>query len=291
MKHRLSLLLPLLLAACSPTPAPDAPSSAPAAAGTAAAHATDSATAGPEADRLSKYHWRLAHATDDHGKRIDALFVRADKPLQLDFSDGRIGIANTCNRMGGGYAIDGDRLVVARMAQTMMACPGPLMELDSAVDILLRARPRMQLQAADSDAPRLVLTTDAGDTLVFTGAPTAETRHGGPGEIAFLEVDATEIPAQDASCSSIPTTHPGKPCLRVRERHYDAQGLRTGTPGPWQVWAGTIEGYRHHPGVRNVLRVKRFPPGHAPAGAASAAYVLDMIVESETVGKPEGSHE
>jgi hypothetical protein len=160
------------------------------------------------------------------------------------------------------------------------------MELDSTVDALLRARPRMQLQAADSDAPRLVLTTDDGDTLVFTGAPTAETRHGGPGEIAFLEVDATEIPAQDASCSGIPTTHPGTPCLRVRERHYDAQGLRAGEPGPWQVWADTIEGYSHRPGVRNVLRVKRFPPGQAPAGAASAAYVLDMVVESETIRRP-----
>jgi heat shock protein HslJ len=284
MKPRLSLLLPLLVAACSP--APDTPPAPPAPAGTAAAQAMVGGTAVPEAERLSMYHWRLAQATDNHGQRIDALFVRADKPVQLDFTDGRIGVANTCNRMGGGYAIDSGRLVVTQMTHTMMACAGPLMELDGAVDTLLRGRPRVQLQAAGSDAPRLVLATDHGDTLVFTGLPTAETRHGGPGEIAFLEVDATEIPAQDASCSGIPTTHPGTPCLRVRERHYDAQGLRAGEPGPWQVWADTIEGYSHRPGVRNVLRVKRFPPGQAPAGAASAAYVLDMVVESETIRGP-----
>lgn len=291
MKHRLSLLLPLVLAACSPTPPPDAPTAPPSPAGTATTHATGGEAAVSDATRLPQYHWHLAQATARDGKRIDNLFVREDKPVQLDFTDGRIGVANTCNHMGGSYAIDDGRLVVAQMTQTMMACAGPLMALDSAVDTLLRGRPRLDLQAADTDAPRLVLTTDNGDTLVFAGTPTAATRYAGPGTTVFLEVDAAEVAAQDASCSSVSAPDAGKPCLRVRERHYDAQGLRAGTPDPWQVWAPVIEGYSHRPGVRNVLRVKRFPLEHAPAGAASAAYVLDMVVESETVGKPEGSHE
>jgi hypothetical protein len=53
-------------------------------------------------------------------------------------------------------------------------------------------------------------------------------------------------------------------------------------PGAWQPFAETIEGYTHQPGVRNVLRLKRFD--RAPAGGgASFFYVLDLVVESETV--------
>jgi hypothetical protein len=35
--------------------------------------------------------------------------------------------------------------------------------------------------------------------------------------------------------------------------------------------------------VRNVLRVKRYPIEHPPADAPDSAYVLDMVVESESV--------
>jgi hypothetical protein len=69
----------------------------------------------------------------------------------------------------------------------------------------------------------------------------------------------------------------------VRELHYDAQGLRVGEPGLWQTLAQPIEGYEHHPGVRNVLRAKRYVVASPPADASSVAYVLDMVVESETV--------
>ena len=50
-----------------------------------------------------RHHWQLTARDGRDGKRIDALFARADKPVQLDFDDGRVSISNTCNRMGGGY--------------------------------------------------------------------------------------------------------------------------------------------------------------------------------------------
>jgi hypothetical protein len=76
----------------------------------------------------------------------------------------------------------------------------------------------------------------------------------------------------------------------VRELHYDTQGLRSGTPGPWQVLAQEIEGFSHRPGEHNVLRVKRYTLHddtlhHVPADAPSVAYELDMVVESGLPGK------
>ena len=215
MKRLLPLALPLLLAACPQTP-PDAV--APDTAATPATSTAPATPAGSDANaELGRYHWRLQDATDANGARIDALFVRADKPLQLDFADGRIGVANACNRMGGGYTLSGDTLTVARMVSTMMACADPkLMALDGEIGKRLEGASQLALLA--NDTPTLTLTNAAGDKLVFTGEPTADTRYGGPGQRIFLEVAAHAKP-----CS-----HPLIPdmlCLQVRELKYDDKGL------------------------------------------------------------------
>lgn len=72
-----------------------------------------------------------------------------------------------------------------------------------------------------------------------------------------------------------------KACLQVRERRFDDKALAVGDPGPWQTFAEPIEGYTHQPGVRNVLRIKRYDRGAAP-GASRYVYVLDQVVESHT---------
>lgn len=72
-------------------------------------------------------------------------------------------------------------------------------------------------------------------------------------------------------------------CLEIRERQYDAQGLSVGTPGEWQLFHDTIEDYIHEEGVRNVLRVKRFPIANPPMDGPTTGYVLDMVIESEIV--------
>ena len=266
-------LLPLL-AGCpqksSDTAAPPAPTAA-----------TPASTATPAASdasaELGRYHWRLQDATDAGGKRIDALFVRADKPLQLDFADGRVSVANACNRVGGGYSLEGESLTVARMASTMMACADPkLMALDGEIGKRLEGASKLTLLAGDT--PTLTLATAAGDTLVFAGEPTAETRYGGPGERVFLEVAAQTKP-----CSH--PLIPDKQCLQVREVKYDDKGLKVGTPGAFENFYDDIEGYEHEDGVRNVLRVDRYTIKNPPADGSSQAYVLDMVVESDASGK------
>lgn len=260
MKLR-ALLLPLILAACSPT-----------------ASTPPLAQTPLETSQLGRYHWQLGEAIDRDGQRIDALFARAGQPLQLDFTDGRLSVGNTCNRMGGRYEIAAGRLELGPMMQTKRACADPaLMALDAAVGARLQGEPALDLRA-DGESPSLTLLAANGDRLVFAGVPTAATRYGSEGETVFLEVAA-----QAASCSD--PLVPDRQCLQVRERRYDANGLVIGTPGEWQSLYQDIEGYVHEPGVRNVLRLKRYAIRNPPADGSSIAYVLDMVVETD-VARP-----
>jgi heat shock protein HslJ len=268
------LLLPLALAACASTPAAGS-TPAPVPGKTAPSATADTTT--PDAALLGGYHWQLTQATNRYGQRIAALFVRPDKPLQLDFDGDRVSVRNGCNGMGGSYRIVNGQLVVGPMMHTMMACANfSLNRLDSLIGVRLSVRPKITVTRS-GDNPLLKLRTTAGDTLVFTGIPTPETRYGGPGVTEFLEV----------SPQTVPCNHPlrrSPQCLDVREVHYDANGLKTGTPGDWHVLPQGIEDYTHQPGVRNVLRVKRYTVKNPPADAPAVAYVLDMVVESATTG-------
>jgi heat shock protein HslJ len=258
------IAIPALLLATACTPASR----------TTDAAASSSAPAGFDADRLADHHWRLTDASAADGSRIDALFPRADNPLQLDFADGRVSVSNTCNRMGGRYTLDGDAFATGDLAQTLMACADQaLMQSDAAIGERLRAGGALRFDGDDT----LVLATAGGDTLRFTGVPTADTRFGGPGERVFLEVAAQRVPCHHAMI-------PDYQCLHVREIVYGDDGVKQ-SEGQWQFLYQDIEGYTHEPGVRNVLRLKRYTVANPPADASSIAYVLDMVVESELVDR------
>jgi Heat shock protein len=264
MKARL-LLLPLAVIACvscestrhAATPAP------------AGASVTTSTIT------LARYHWQLHDAVDGNNRRIDALFGKPE-PLQLDFSADRISVRNACNNIHGSYTLVEGHLVTAPLLHTMMACAEPtLMQRESTIESMLQGRPTLILTTA-GDTPLLTLAADSGQSLTFIGKQTAQARYDGPGETVYLEVAPNTTP-----CHHPPAAD--KSCLLVRERHYDAQGLRGGQPGPWQPLQQDIEGYVHQPGTRNVLRVKRYTLKQPPADASPIAYLLDMIVESEIV--------
>jgi heat shock protein HslJ len=232
--------------------------------------------AAPDARALEAYYWRLSSALDGHGQRIDALFVRSEQPVQLQFAEDRISVSNTCNQMAGGYVIAGSRMEIGQLMSTMMACSDDaLTRLDREIGARLAGSLAFAVESAGGP-PTLRLTGSTGDVLSFTGFPTPETRFGGPGELVFLEVAAQTQP-----CS-----HPLIPehqCLQVREISFDDQGLRTGAAGAFEHFYADIEGYRHEPGVRNVLRVLRFSRDPAPADGSAYAYVLDLVVESEQI--------
>ena len=269
--HPRVLLLPLALAAglsaCTSPPSTTGTDPTPAPAG----NAPESTTAQPS---LASHHWQLNDARDRHGRRIDSLFARSDKPLQLDFGDGRISISNACNLINGGYTLQGKTLTVGQMASTMMACSDPAVAaLDSAISS--RIEGPLMLEVKSGASPQLILANAGGDRLAFTGVPTATTRYGSAPERVFLEVGP----------ETRPCNHPliaNKQCLQVRQIHYSDAGLKS-APGPWENFYDDIEGYTHQPGMRNVLRLERYTRKDVPADASRYAWVLDMVVESEQV--------
>jgi heat shock protein HslJ len=263
MKLLAAALLALALVACAgPRPASD-----PTTVTTSAQPPTDVAGV------LTGYHWQLASATDAAGARIAALLVRPERPVTLTFNGRGVAVQNACNAMHAQYTLAGDTLELDRFLSTMMACADPAVSaLDRAVTATLHGPLTLAIDTRGA-RPRLALTTSSGERLTFDGTPTAATRYGSEGEVEFLEVAAAPI--------ACPNGAPGAQCLNVREVHYDAQGLRTGEPGPWHALGEPIEGYTHQPGVRNVLRVRRFTIAHPERHGANVAYVLDMVVESE----------
>lgn len=266
-----TMLLPALcaalLAGCQSAPASTGsmPASTPPAAVT---------VAGDPTRVLPRYHWQLQEATNPQGQRVSALFVAGAEPPQLDFQDGRITVSRLCNTLAGTYTLSADTLRIGPLASTMMACSDEARTLQARfATVLLNANDyRLTLDRAASGAPLLTLRRSDGHTLRFAGAATADTRFGGPAQTVFLEVAA-----RTGAC---PPPMQGRQCLQVREVQFDSQGIRVGTPGPFQPFLADIEGYAHRPGVRNVLRVKRYTLGQPAAGSPAAAYVLDLVVES-----------
>lgn len=264
------LCLPLIaaslaLAAC----AQDTPSKAPAAEPAAAAPVA--MELGPT---LLAYHWRLESAADAAGQAIASLFPGPENILGLEFREGQLGVTGGCNRIGAGYqVVEGSKLQLGPARSTMMGCPSPLAEADTAIASFLTGTLQAEL-SGDSGTPALRLAAADGRILDFRGTPTPETRFGGPGTRAFLEV------------STEPCDAPHDPtggCLKVRDRQFDEQGLRVGEPGEWRALPAGIEGYTPSPGQQQVVRVKRFEAPAATGGEPTVHFVFDMVVESRTV--------
>jgi heat shock protein HslJ len=81
----------------------------------------------------------------------------------IRFEQGRIAASVGCNRIGGSFRFESGRLSVGTMMSTKMACPGPLMEQESALARLLGQR----LSVTTNPAEKLVMTAPGGETLVL----------------------------------------------------------------------------------------------------------------------------
>lgn len=223
---------------------------------------------------LQSNHWTLQSASEAAGQPIDGLIVPGHD-FVLRFDGARLSLQGGCNAMNGSWRLNPQgQLLVGRLAATMKACDPALMKADAALAALL-AQP-LDAVLAPAAAPRLRLSSASGQTLDLAGQPTLQSRYGAPTRI-FLEV----APQTVACVSGVMPTQ----CLQVRERRFDANGLRVEPPGAWRNFHGSIEGFSHTPGVRNVLRIDRYQRKQAPADASRYVYVLDLVVESETVAK------
>jgi heat shock protein HslJ len=274
--HLLSLVVAAVcVAGCTPSKSPEElaaadwkPATAAPVAPAAVAPTLDTATT------LVAYQWQLKSATDSAGQSLAAFFPSPDKPLGLLFADGRINVTGGCNRMSAGYQLlDAAQLQASPGPTTMMACPPPLANADAAIAKFLAGTLQVAIEG-ETGAPQLRLAAADGSSLTFGGTPTPETRFGGPGTRAFLEVSPKpcEAPAPTA-----------RPCLMVRDRHFDEQGLASGTPGEWRALPEGIEGYTPVDGEQQVVRVKRFEQAAAAGSAPIEHFVLDLVIESRTI--------
>jgi heat shock protein HslJ len=263
----LPLLLALGLAAALPTQAADA-ASQPAAQPGPNRRAADPALVRSLQDNV----WTLQSGTEASGQPIDGLMLPG-QTFALRFDGVRLAVSGGCNQMNGSWRISPQgQLMVGRLAATMKACEPALMKADAVLSALLAQHLDVQLQGGAMPSLRLVSPTR--QTLALSGQPTLESQYGAATRI-FMEVGP-----QTVECvSGVMRTQ----CLRVRERRFDAQGLRIEPPGEWRIFHGGIDGYTHSAGVRNVLRINRYQRNPVPADASAYVYVLDMVVESETV--------
>lgn len=228
--------------------------------------------AAPDKISLAHYSWQLQDARNAQDIRIDTLFVQTNRPVQLNFDDRRVSVGNTCNIMNGEYSLDENRITFGIFAATMKMCiESGIAALDGEISRLLKGTNTYSVTEAEH--PILVFTTPDGDTLKFIGAQTPAARYGGDGETIFLEVAPETVSCSDPSLLE-------KRCLRVRRIYYDDNGIKTGVPDSWQDFYQDIEGYNFQPGIRNVLRVKRYSDANLPA---DAVFILDIVVESEIV--------
>ncbi len=223
---------------------------------------------------LEDHRWTLASATDAQGQRLRALVPAGGRPIVFTFSGSRLHVQGACNQLTGAFQISpAGLLTVGSLASSMMACEPALMQADRSLSDLLAKG--LQADFVKGATPTLRLVDASKASLTLTGQATPEALYG-PGTRIFMEVAAQRVACKNPlNGESL--------CLQVRDRVFDEKGLKVGVPGEWRPLYETIEGYQHTPGVRNVVRLKKFQRASAPAGASSKVYVLDLVVESETV--------
>ena len=225
------------------------------------------------AEMLEDHRWTLTTATDADHQPLDVLFPAADSPFVFAFAGSRLTVDGGCNGLRGSYRLGADDVLsLGPLASTMRACEPPLMAAETALAGVLAAP--LELVRIQGPEPKLAMLAESGGTLLLTGRLTPEARYGEATTI-FLEVGPQRVPCDDSASGD-------GLCLLAREIAFDEQGLRVGTLGEFQPFAGTIDGFTHDAGTRSVLRVKRFPPRATEDAPADAVFVLDLIVESAT---------
>lgn len=218
---------------------------------------------------LQNYTWRLVAVT---GPGSAPLQPAANKLVLNFLTNNNVNVQGLCNTLLGRYAQNASNLNIQPLASTMMACPDQQgMQLEHKLAQQLPQAQTWQFIAGDPAQIKIVFANQ--QSWLLDGTVKSEAIYGKP-DIVFLEVAA-----QDKPCS-----HPLQPqarCLQVRKVVYDAQGLKKEV-GSWENFYDAIDGYVHEPGVRSILRLKRFTNQHAPADASRYVYELDMVVESST---------
>lgn len=115
---------------------------------------------GGDRSHLAHTSWRFVSIDGQQPSSADT---------ELTFNKGNIGVQVGCNRMGGPWRVDENRLFAGPLSQTEMACPDPAWSEEKAVGALLVATPtvnvegdRMTLQSSGHTAELVRRNSEEG---------------------------------------------------------------------------------------------------------------------------------
>lgn len=194
------------------------------------------------------------------------------QPILLEFVGDRL-VANAgCNTMSTSWQLQGQQVITGQSMSTAMGCSPEIMQYEGFAGQLIDNRKiPVYLDHSNPKIPVLTIAAKDGKKYQFIGSETSETKYKGQAETVFWEVAGQTKP-----CTGVAVQQ----CLQVREIKYSNAGLKTAV-GDWQLFHGNIEGFKHNPDVRTVLRLKRFTLQNPAADQSKYAYVHDMTVEQE----------
>ena len=258
----LALASATIMSACASGQPPDTPS--------ANTSLSETRSSGPS-------RWELVRWQRPDGTLRDIPHGDNGQPIIFDFNDGidspqgTVSCTSGCNRFTGGYGKTSTGLRFDRIAGTRMACPGPRMELESAL-LKAMASPFTTVgtqPSAGSTGRQIVWKTADGDLLQFVEREGVG-RRGAKIDAASGKEKIVYIDSQRVECSGV-----GKmQCYRWRES----------PDAPWQLWYGAIKGLDFEPGVSYKLRVREYQVPNPPADASSIRWQL-IDVEERTRAK------
>lgn len=196
-----------------------------------------------------------------------------NRPIVLTFAEDRLAVQTGCNNMGVAINITDNTLVTSQAMMTQMACSPELMQQEKFAAQLFDKRTIKVSVNTEQEQPVLSVEAANGKKYDFVGTMTPEAKYQSKAEMVFLEI-SPEL----KSCTGVAQQQ----CMQVREIKYNEQGVK-GKTGEWELFHGQIEGFKHDPNVRTILRLKRFTLQNPAADQSKYVYIKDMAVEQEVV--------
>lgn len=196
------------------------------------------------------------------------------EPIVLHFEKDQLHIDTGCNTMATTWEAKEQHLVVGEIMTTLKGCSAALTQQEGfAAGFFQNKNTPFTVDIFDRSQPILTLTHTDGKDYKFIGTDTPEHKYQSQPDIIFMEVAA-----ETKTCTGVAVQQ----CLQVREIKYN-ESFSKSTVGDWQLFYGNIEGFKHDPNVRTVLRLKRFTIAKPAADQSKYAYVHDLTVEQELV--------
>ena len=202
--------------------------------------------------------------------------ANVSEPVILTFTNNEtLSFTGGCNQHTTNLTVENGALVTSNIVSTKMGCPeADLAKQEQLMTNIFENRTvPVELNTDNANQPTLTVTDAQGRKYTFNSKASAETQYQSTARTVYLEV-APETKSCTGSTSST--------CLQVREIKFE-KGARTYVNKDWTLYSGQIQGFKHDPKARVILRVKRFDAKNAVKGQSKPKDILDLVIEREVV--------